>query len=554
MKNYPTGTSNTMAAAIYGGRPGESRTPFSAATCHHHWYDPGVSADDGSFDRGYAGRADAGLTGDRSHHRRPGGPTEHIVANRRNRMTRPGIVAALTALLLPLTAACTTVQGTPPAITSASFDGRARNVILFIGDGMGVSTVTAGRIYDGQSRGGTGEENLLAFEHFPQLALVKTYNTNQQVPDSAGTASAINTGVKTRAGVIGVGPESLRGDCAGALAHRLPTLAETLAGRGKAIGIVSTARITHATPAAVFAHVPERGWEYDAAIPDAERAKGCQDIARQLVDFPFTLAMGGGRAHFFGKNGGGARRDGAADLPAEWAARTGGVYVQGRAEMEAALADDRPVLGLFTDSHMTYTLDRAPDSAEPTLAEMTQAAIARLARHPGGYFLMIEGGRIDHGHHDGKAAYALREVQELSKAVAVARASVDLSDTLVLVTADHSHVFTLGGYATRGNPILGLVTGNDARGVANDQPSLASDGQPYTTLGYRNGPGAVTTSPRPAPSADPMTRQQALVPLGAETHGGEDVPLYAIGAGSAQVRGVIEQNRIHDIILNALAE
>ena len=82
---------------------------------------------------------------------------------------------------------------------------RARNVILFIGDGMGISTVTAARIYEGQKRGETGEENLLSFEKFPHTALIKTYNTDSQVPDSAGTATAMNAGVKTRIGFIGVG-------------------------------------------------------------------------------------------------------------------------------------------------------------------------------------------------------------------------------------------------------------------------------------------------------------------------------------------------------------
>lgn len=467
-------------------------------------------------------------------------------------MIRSGIAAGMVLLPLLLTVGCTSLRDTAFA-TSADHEGQARNVILFIGDGMGVSTITAARIYDGQSRGESGEENRLAFERFPRVALVKTYNTNQQVPDSAGTASAINTGVKTRAGVIGIGPQGLRGDCAGALAHRLPNVAEQLVARGVAIGIVSTARLTHATPAAVFAHVPERNWENDAAIPEAELAKGCHDTARQLVDFPFTVAFGGGRKNFLGKREGGDRRDESVDLAKQWMARTGGSYVRDRAAMEAAALLDRPVLGLFADSHLTYALDRVADTPEPTLAEMTSAAITRLSRHRGGYFLMIEGGRIDHGHHDGRAAYALREVQELSRAVETALARVNLHDTLILVTADHSHVFTIGGYPTRGNPILGLVRGNDSRGLPKHEPSLADDAQPYTTLGYYNGPGAVTTLPRPAPSADPQAMQQALVPLTPEeTHGGEDVPLYAIGAGSKYVGGVIEQDRIYGIIMKTL--
>ncbi len=437
----------------------------------------------------------------------------------------------------------------------------AMNVILFIGDGMGVSTVTAARIYDGQSRGETGEENLLSFEHFPSLALVKTYNTNQQVPDSAGTATAINTGVKTRAGAIGVGPAAEIGNCSQGLANRLPTAAEHLSQRGMAIGIVSTARITHATPAAVYAHVPDRDWEDDAAIPVGERGMGCVDIASQLTAFPFDVALGGGRREFFGTDNGGKRIDANADIVAPWQNRTRGHFVQTATEMSAAPRDGRPLLGLFSASHMTYMLDRQADTVEPTLSEMTGAAIDRLASDPDGYFLMVEGGRIDHGHHDGNAAHALSETQELARAVQVALSKVDLSNTLILVTADHSHVFTIAGYPTRGNPILGLAMGNDDRGNPTGQPIIALDGQPYTTLGYQNGPGAISAWPRAAPSSDTRALPQALVPTGdtfnstansSETHGGEDVPLYATGAASDSVRGVIEQNRIFAIIMAAL--
>lgn len=436
----------------------------------------------------------------------------------------------------------------------------AKNVILFIGDGMGISTVTAARIFDGQSRGETGEENLLSFEHFPSVAFVKTYNSNQQVPDSAGTATAINTGVKTRAGAIGVGPAAEIGNCLQGLANRLPTAAEQLAERGKAVGIVSTARITHATPAAVYAHVPDRDWENDSTIPVGERGKGCTDIASQLAIFPFSVALGGGQREFFGKDKGGKRIDANADIVASWQNRTHGHYITDRTELSAAARDGKPLLGLFASSHMTYMLDRAADTAEPTLSEMTGAAIDHLASDPDGYFLMVEGGRIDHGHHDGKAAYALSETQEFARAVQVALGKVDLSETLILVTADHSHVFTIAGYPTRGNPILGLAMGNDDQGNPTGKPITTLDGQPYTTLGYQNGPGAITSWPRPAPSADPKATQQALVATGdafngtaspSETHGGEDVPLYVIGAGSEGVRGVIEQNKIFNIIMSA---
>ena len=138
--------------------------------------------------------------------------------------------------------------------------GAAKNVILFIGDGMGISTVTAARILEGQMQGKMGEEHQLSFEKFPFSGLAKTYNTNQQTPDSAGTMTAMMTGVKTKAGVIGVTEASLRSDFADFLAHGEPlvTALELAEVAGKATGIVSTTRITHATPAATYAKIPER--------------------------------------------------------------------------------------------------------------------------------------------------------------------------------------------------------------------------------------------------------------------------------------------------------
>src|SRR5690606_8874195 len=108
------------------------------------------------------------------------------------------------------------------------------------------------------------EENRLAWETFPASALSKTYNTNSQTPDSAGTMSAIATGVKTRLGVVSIGPGAKRRDCAGALAAQMLTLWELAAGSGMATGVVTTTRVTDATPAATFSHSPERRWERDS--------------------------------------------------------------------------------------------------------------------------------------------------------------------------------------------------------------------------------------------------------------------------------------------------
>ena len=444
-------------------------------------------------------------------------------------------------------AACAATQD---RLASAPPPGHAKNVILFVGDGMGVSTVTAARIYEGQKRGEPGEENLLSFEKFPQTALVKTYNTNAQVPDSAGTATALNTGVKTRMGVIGVGPEAREGVCTDGLAHPLRSTAEDAHAAGLAVGIVTTTRITHATPAAVFGHSAHRDWESDSDIFAGQRGQGCTDLAAQLVAFPFEVALGGGAQKFFGKAGGGDRLDAAADLVRPWQQRSGGTYVTTAAALAAA-PQGKPLLGLFTPSHMSYMLDRKAGTSEPTLTEMTAAALDHLGQARKGYYLMVEGGKIDHGHHEGKAGYALEEAVEFAKAVQYAVDHTDPRSTLILVTADHSHVFTISGYPKRGNPILGLVVGNDEHGDPQDKPTLAADGKPYTTLGYANGPGAVKGE-RPVPETGPRARQQSLVPNGSEAHAGEDVPLYATGPGSAGVHGVIEQNRVHDIVEDAL--
>ena len=158
------------------------------------------------------------------------------------------------------------------------------------------------------------------------------------------------------------------------------------------------------------------------------------------------------------------------------------------------LAPDQPVgrlLGLFSASHMAYELDRAShaDIDEPSLAAMTVAAIRRLQNDADGFFLHVEAGRIDHAHHATNPLRALEDVLALDAAVAQALRMTSVEDTLIIVTADHSHVMSMAGYPTRGNPILGKVAGNDMQGQPLGQPKLAADGYPYTTLGYINGIG-----------------------------------------------------------------
>ena len=453
------------------------------------------------------------------------------------------------------------------ALVLASGQSYAKNVIFFLGDGMGISTVTAARIYAGQTAGATGEEYSLAFEEFPHLALIKTYNTDAQVPDSAGTITALTTGEKTRIGVLGINGTVARDDCAAALQNTLPTLAELAEQAGMGTGVVSTARITHATPAGAYAHTPNRNWESSATTPDDAQALGCQDIASQLVAMPFgdgiDVILGGGRREFMPTemsdpeypNKQGARDDGR-NLIEEWlAADSDRRYAWNGDTIAQWLAAPEPLsgqlMGLFEPSHMQYEADRARDPGkEPSLRDMTALAVKQLSAKKEGYFLLVEAGRIDHAHHFSNAFRALGDTVALSEAVQWVVDNVDLSETLILVTADHSHTMTISGYPRRGNPILGTVE------MEPGKPMLDATGKPYTTLSYANGPGYRKQRPDLS-DVDTQARnfqQLGTVPMQAETHAGEDVAAFATGANATAVRGVMEQNRLFNVMYDALFE
>lgn len=444
----------------------------------------------------------------------------------------------------------------------------AKNVILFIGDGMGVSTVTAIRILDGQQKGLSGEDNVLPFEQFPHVALSKTYEVNQQVGESAGTATAILSGQKTNAGFIGVGSKATRGECASSRDSHLPTLLELSESVGKSTGIVTTTRLSHATPASTYSHVPERDWENDKDLTEEARLNGCKDIAAQLIEFPYgngiEVAMGGGRIKFLPNDiadpEGADMEDGRQDqrnLPQEWVEKhSNAAYIWNQHQFESIDPQSTDhLLGLFNSDHLQFEADRNEDPAgEPSLAQMTKLAIEILKRNPDGYFLLVEGGRIDHAHHDNNAYRALTDGIAFADAVGVAGEMTDQDDTLIIVTADHSHTFTMGGYPTRGNPILGKVISNDSAGNPNTDYDLMDDNKPFTSLGYQSGPGGSWVGgPRPDLSEtdthnDKNFLQQAGLPAEDETHGGEDVAVYARGPGAEHIHGVMEQNEIFHVI------
>jgi alkaline phosphatase len=360
-------------------------------------------------------------------------------------------------------------------------------------------------------------------------------------------------------------------------------------------------------------------------VAKADRVK---DISLQLLEpsssnlkTRLKVAMGGGRWYLLPKTQfdpeyptlAGKRSDGR-DLTAEWVASSSGrsnaKYVWNKNDFDAVTASNTDyLLGLFEPEHMNYEADRATHDAannkggEPSLTDMTLKALDILKKNKNGFFLHVEAGRIDHAHHGGNAKRALLDAVELSKAVSL---TVDylktnglFEDTLIIVTADHSHTLTIAGYPHRGNPILGLVkevprTDGSATALVKD-----SIGLPYTTLSYANGPGYLgsgtatisgatavfqtgvksfrnsadgtgLTTPAydsfgPSKSDNGASRvdltsvdttalnfmQEAAVPLSSETHGGEDVAIFAIGPWSHYVRGSMEQHYIFHVMAKA---
>ncbi len=500
-------------------------------------------------------------------------------------LTWIGATVAVVAAVAGVASARGSVQD-PSFMQNNNSGRRARNVIFFVGDGMGVSTITATRVYS------VGVDGRLVVDQFPYTALSRTYSADSITPDSAPTMSAMMTGINTNQSVLGFGertePNDFNHDGDGPASWTL--LAQAKAS-GMKVGVVSTARVTHATPAATYAHLNQRDNENLIALQALPTSAAYNSRLGSGVD----LLMGGGRQFFVpsGTNdeegGGGSRADGR-DLRTEYAA-AGYTYVWNKTGFDALTSRSLPVLGLFERSHMEYEFDRTTDQGgEPSISDMTTKAIRLLdgatRRGSDGYFLMVEGGRIDHAHHEGNAFRALTDAEALDRAIGAAVQMVDLRETLIIVSADHSHVFNIAGYPMRPRDELPYAipsaspgyagAGSHGHGIFDVVYDLnqttghvaeAGDrnGTPYTVLGYLNGPG-VRPQPRVNPRTDPFAGrggpaagpwhqayfQESAVPMGSETHSGEEVAIYAIGAGSSLVRGTVKNTFIYHVMKNAL--
>ena len=423
------------------------------------------------------------------------------------------------ALSLLATAASATAQtplDAPPPDRPVTLDeaamtrpDRPKNVILMIADGFGPASATMGAAAKGAP---------LAFDSL-LVGMVETSATDSRVTDSAASATAYACGIKTYNGAIAV--DTLRQPCR--------TVLEAAEARGMATGLVATSRITHATPAAFAAHVESRSQE--------------AEIARQFAASGVDLLFGGGQGSFIGEGNPGLLDAMRAD---------GWRVAQTRALYDAVSA--LPAAALLAPSHLAYEVDR-DDTDQPSLAEMTTKALDLLAASEdgrrSGFFVMIEGSRIDHAAHGNDPVGHLHDVLAYDRAVeaALAWAARD-GNTLVVSTADHeTGGMTLGRdgvYAWDPAPLLAATASFEAMTAA-----LAAGGDPAVVV--REGlaldalPDGVEEAIRGAiASGDPyalgpvvrdLISEPARVGWTTGGHSAVDVGLYAFGPGADLFRG-----------------
>jgi alkaline phosphatase len=407
--------------------------------------------------------------------------------------------------------------------------GEVRNVILLIGDGMGDSEITVARNY-AEGAGGyfKGIDALPFTGQYTHYSLDRETGKPNYVTDSAASATAWASGVKSYNGAIGVDIEGKP--------HR--TLLERAKAAGLATGDVSTSEIQDATPAAQIAHVVHRKCYAPTATSkscpqNALENGGAGSITEQLLDTRADLVLGGGAASFAETATAG-----------KWKGRTlfeqaqarGYRIVRNAAELDAVTrADDRqPLIGLFAEGNMPvrWTGPRASfhgnidkpaitcepnaerTAATPTLAAMTRKAIALLKDKPRGFFLQVEGASIDKQDHAANPCGQIGETVDLDEAVQVALefARAD-GHTLVIVTADHAHTSQIVGNGTRA---------------------------PGLTAALNTREGGV------------MTVNYGTAEEGSQGHTGAQLRIAAYGPHAVNVSGLLDQTDLHYIIRDAL--
>ncbi|KAJ1843550.1 vacuolar alkaline phosphatase, partial [Coemansia sp. RSA 2703] len=296
-----------------------------------------------------------------------------------------------------------------------------RNLIFMISDGFGQASEGLARAYMQHQ---TASEQLAWTSLLDDMLVgtTRTRSANTWVTDSAAGATAFSCARKSLNGAIGVSAEGM--PCA--------TVLEAAKLAGYATGLVTTARITHATPAAFAAHARDRDMEDLIATQMLRLMPGGANAANHSVD----VMLGGGRCHFLPRGAAESCRGDSEDVWRQAEAR--GVHtLTTRKQLDALVSSDQPVLGLFGQSHLAYAIDG--DTSQPPLSEMADRALNLLSnRTSRGFFLMIEGARIDMAAHDNDPATHLHEILEYWRTVRVVRDFVQRTEnTLLISTSDH---------------------------------------------------------------------------------------------------------------------
>lgn len=303
----------------------------------------------------------------------------------------------------------TYVEVTEPlqqSLAKAESQRPAKNIILVIGDGMGPVQRIAGDLFDRPAEG-------LRMDDFPIKGLLKTNNSAGEITDSAAGATAYSAGIKTLNGRLAFDVEG----------KPVETILEYVRARGKAVGLVTTTPLGHATPAAFASHIKSREDYFE--------------IARQFIlEQEVNVLLGGGEEHFYprGKNGtypGPSKRADKLDLVEEAKAR-GFEFVDTSAALGAFQPDGaKKLLGLFGDFGMNRPYD-------PSLELMARKAVETLSLDPEGFFLMVEGGQIDWAGHSNESENLLHDMVSLDRTVEYLKKwAAGREDTLIIVTADH---------------------------------------------------------------------------------------------------------------------
>jgi len=291
---------------------------------------------------------------------------------------------------------------------------KAKYVFLFIGDGLGLQQISSAEIYQASLKNSSkpsGEK--LSFSAFANQGMATTYSTNSFITDSAPAGTALATGYKTENGVIGVDPSKTR---------KFATIAEEAKAAGMKVGIVSTVSLNHATPASFYAHVPSRNSYYD--------------IGLQLLNSRFDYVAGGGLHKHADKDASGNPRQ---DLYGV-AASKGFTVARDQASILALKPGKAPVLAvnpvLDSSDAMPYAMDKG--ASEVSLAQFVDKGI-QLLDNPKGFFLMVEGGKIDWACHANDAAASIHDILAFDESVKLALdfAKKHPADTLIVVTGDH---------------------------------------------------------------------------------------------------------------------